>query len=309
MSRSAFIRLVHADWSAAAAGRWAVEAHRTEAGWLVQAPRPVGPMDRFVSELVGGPQPTLAGFDFPIGVPAAFGRQTGFANFSEAFRHFGTGDWARFYDVAEQAAEISLHRPFYPRVSSSSAGQAHLRTALGVADMNKLMRQCERKTGGRKAACSLFWTLGSNQVGKAAIAGWREIVRPALQAGASLWPFDGDLPVLAGKGGLVICETYPAEAYGHVGIRLAGGSKRRQDDRRNATAGLASHCQDHGIRLCPEMEGILAAGFGPAESGQDPFDATAGLLGMIEVADGRRTAAPARTEAPEWEGWILGQAA
>ena len=276
----------------------------------MQAPRLVGPTDRFANELLQEPRSTLAGFDFPIGLPAAFGRRTGFGSFRTALQQFGTGDWRRFYDVAEQAGEISLYRPFYPRVSSSSARQVHLLAALDADDMNGLRRQCERATADRRAACSLFWTLGGNQVGKAALSGWREVVQPALRAGALLWPFDGELASLADQGRLVVCETYPAEAYGHVGIRFrAGASKRRQDDRRDAAAKLSSRSEEHGVRLCPEMTAIVADGFGSRQDGEDPFDAAAGLLGMIEVVEGRRLAAPARTEAPEWEGWILGQAA
>ena len=254
MASSTFTRLIHADWSTAAAKRWAVEARRIDTGWLVEAPRLVGPVTLFVEGLLREPQPTLAGFDFPIGLPATFGRQTGCAGFGEAIEQFGFGMWSRFYDVAERAEDISIHRPFYPRVSSASARQAHLLEALGVADINALRRECERATSDRRAACSLFWTLGGNQVGKAAISGWREVVQPARRAGALLWPFEGELPTLAKAGRLVLCETYPAEAYGHVGVRFRpGGSKQRQEDRRDSTARLAARCELHNIRLTPAM--------------------------------------------------------
>jgi hypothetical protein len=256
------------------------------------------------------PQPTLAGFDFPIGLPAVFGQKTQFSSFSEAIEAFGIGEWSRFYEVSERAEDISVHRPFYPRVSSSSARQAHLLEALGVNDVDALRRQCDKATIDRRAACALFWTLGGNQVGKAAICGWQEVVQPARRAGALLWPFDGTLPSLAGAGRLVICETYPAEAYGHVGVKFRqGGSKRSQVDRRDATAKLSSRCEQHGVRLADAMRDAINDGFGPKKSGEDPFDATIGLLGMIEVVEGRRAVAPAETEAVGWEGWILGQTA
>ena len=131
--------------------------------------------------------------------------------------------------------------------------------------------------------------------------------RPA--AGALLWPFEGTLPSLAGAGKLVICETYPAEAYGHVGVKFRGGvSKQNQADRREATARLSSRCGEYGVRLAGTMYDAINDGFGPRKSGEDPFDATMGLLGMIEVVEGRRAAAPTETKAVEWEGWILGQA-
>jgi hypothetical protein len=49
----------------------------------------------------------------------------------------------------------------------------------------RLRRQCERATPTRRAACPLFWTLGSNQVGKAAISGWQEVIAPAQRHGQS----------------------------------------------------------------------------------------------------------------------------
>jgi len=49
-------------------------------------------------------------------------------------------------------------------------------------------------------------------------------------------------------------------------------------------------------------------GFGEASSGEDAFDALAGLLKMIEVVDGRRPEATAGLEQVlTWEGWILGR--
>jgi hypothetical protein len=268
----------------------------------------VGELAAFRRDLLEGKQPTLAGFDFPIGLPAAYGAKTGFAGFTTALDAFGTGLWSRFYEVGERAEDISLHRPFYPRLSASGMKQAHLFGGHAVPDMDALRRACERRTADRPAACALFWTLGGNQVGKAAITGWRELVQPARREGARLWPFDGALPALAEAGGLVLCETYPAEAYRHLAVRFEPGrSKRRRDDRRAATTGLADRCHAHAIRLSPGMADALADGFGAGASGEDRFDAAMGLLGMIEVAEARRAAAPATTAAPHWEGWILGQ--
>jgi hypothetical protein len=49
-------------------------------------------------------------------------------------------------------------------------------------------------------------------------------------------------------------------------------------------------------------------GFGAGGEGEDPFDAIAGLCGMIEVADGRRAEAPdLAANVRRREGWILGQ--
>jgi hypothetical protein len=83
--------------------------------------------------------------------------------------------------------------------------------------MTALRRRCELAQPGRRAACSIFWTLGGQQVGKAAIAGWKEVLIPALddtEIDLRLWPFDGSLSELVARGRVVVAETYPAEFYG-----------------------------------------------------------------------------------------------
>jgi hypothetical protein len=310
VTRSVFARLVHSDWSVDPDKQWAAEARWASSGWLVEEPKRVGPLGDFLKDLISRPQPTLAGFDFPIGIPVAYARRANITRFTEALAGFGVGEWSDFYRVCDTDDEISLHRPFYPRVSSKKAKQIHLLAGLGLGTIDMLRRECERRTKTRKAACSLFWTLGGNQVGRAAISGWRYVVQPARKEGALVWPFDCDLTALSEFGHLVICETYPAEAYGHVGVRFPpGASKRRQSDRRKATATLLNRASSHGVSFSKGMRNAIADGFGPLETGEDPFDAALGLLGMIEVVDGRRQAAPVSAGAIECEGWILGQTA
>ncbi len=308
MPTPSFRTVLHADWSIAADKRWLAEATHSEAGWSVAAPTPFGDCAAFVDRLFAGGGTVLAGFDFPIGLPVAFGRMTGLADFPAALDAFGQGDWTEFFSVAERPEQISVRRPFYPRVSSAETRQRHLLEALGVEDMDALRRRCERATPTRAAACSLFWTLGANQVGKAAIAGWREVLLPARRRGARFWPFDGGLERLARAGAPVLAETYPGEAYGHVGVAFGPGmSKRRQDDRRAAMRGLPAWADRHGVRFEAGLSARIADGFGPSDRSEDPFDALIGLLGMLEVVDGRRAAFPA-TEVPDrWEGWIMGQ--
>jgi hypothetical protein len=175
--------------------------------------------------------------------------------------------------------------------------------------MDGLRRECERKTPERRAACPIFWTLGANQVGRAAIDGWQSIIRPALVRDARLWPFKGTLGELSQSPGCVLCETYPQEAYSHVGLRFRpGGGKRRQEDRRCAGSQILSWAESHNVRLADDARKELIEGFGPSKSGEDPFDALVGLLSMVEVVDGRRDeGGVSAREALIWEGWILGQ--
>jgi hypothetical protein len=64
----------------------------------------------------------------------------------------------------------------------------------------------------------------------------------------------------------------------------------------------------HRVSFAPKIKQSMLNGFGAGGEGEDPFDALAGLCGMIEVADGRRAEAPDPTAlSRSCEGWILGQ--
>jgi uncharacterized protein (UPF0332 family) len=305
-----FRTLLHADWSIAQSKRWVTVATRVDGGWHVLPPHLVGDSGNYVDRLFRASGPVLAGFDFPIGVPAAYGEGTGFTDFLTALVAFGHGEWSEFFEVAETPQQIKLQRPFYPRVSKAGTKRGHLVDGLGVENFNALLRRCDHTTKIRNAACAIFWTLGRNQVGKAAIAGWREILIPARTRGARVWPFDGSLTELASNGIPVLAETYPAEAYRHVDVLLGPGmSKRRQDDRRSAMSGLPDWARRRGVTFSPDLTVRIEDGFGTLANGENSFDSLIGLLGMIEVTDKRRPEYPSdRDPGDPWEGWILGQA-
>jgi len=307
-----FDQLLHADWSIGASKRWLASATHGESGWLVQAPAQVGDSGQFLEKAFssGSTQRVLAGFDFPIGVPSAYGIKTGFRNFREMLPALWRDGWSGFSAVAKLPAEISVTRPFYPMSSTKGVSRTELAAGLGVSSFDELLRICERRIEHRQAACSLFWTLGGNQVGKAALTGWQEIVRPALLRGAKLWPFDGALSDLADAPGLVLAETYPAETYRMVGagFKPSAESKRNQEHRRSKAAPIMDWARKHGVLFTPDAQAALVDGFGASKSGEDRFDALLGLLGMIEVVEARQHE---RTEEhaviPSWEGWILGR--
>lgn len=305
-----FDSIWHADWSISAVKRWAARADRQGYSFFVHSPVQVLDSRTFLSRARARERSTLIGFDFPLGLPAAYGIATGLGNFREALNRFGNGEWQDWYQVANHQSMISHRRPFYPHAPGGKK-QAHLLAALGLETIDQLRRQCERSTPYRRAACPLFWTLGGNQVGKAAISGWQELVLPALvHSDTRLWPFDGDLEELSCGGTLVLAETYPAEAYGHVGVRLGPRmSKRVQRDRRNVAAAVLEWAAARGHTLSSELREELEDGFGHRADGEDRFDAVLGLCGMIEVATGHRAdGAPYSDAVREWEGWIMGQA-
>jgi Protein of unknown function (DUF429) len=297
----AFERLVHSDWSANASKRWSADAVRANGGWRVERIAPTPPGHAFLDDLFAHGRPTLAGFDFPIGLP-----QLSLDRLGSGFREFLCSPHARgFLEPAETLFGVSPMQPFY-RKHPTGGRRADLLHALECTDFDELLRACDRPTPSRSRAESIFWTVGAKQVGKAALAGWREVVIPALMRGAALWPFDGTLSDLQANG-VTIAETYPAEVYQHIGMRRTIG-KRTQAGRKQACAAIREWANSQRIEFSADIEQMVRDGFGPRTDGEDPFDALAGLCGMIEIACGRRAEAPVTPPLSyPREGWILGQ--
>jgi hypothetical protein len=257
--------------------------------------------------------PVLVGFDFPIGVPRRYGEAIALQDFRTALMTFGDGAWADWFRPAERPSEIGIRRPFYPLRSGKrgTVSKNHLTTALQLPD-DQLLRLCEQRFGDQRAACPLFWTIGPNQVGKAAINGWNEVLVPALSSKttrAALWPFDGEITHLLERFECVLCETYPAVAYRHLGCCFAPReSKRSQDHRKSKGRQLRAWFD---ARKYLPTQGVLAEvedGFGGSANGEDRFDAFVGLLSMIDVIIGSGFAGlPTHSYIRRWEGWILGR--
>lgn len=306
--------IAHCDWSIHPGKRWMAVALRDadSPGWQIGVPEPVGATATFLARLAArstAPGPVLVGVDFPIGVPAAYGAATGLANFAALLGTVGSGAWDRWFDVCDERADIGIHRPFYP-ARPGGRRREHLLTGLGHADAADLLRACERKTDQRPAACSLFWTLGGNQVGKAALAGWREVLQPQ-GARIALWPFDGALHDLLRGDRTIVAETYPGDTYHRLGIgRRPVWSKRSQAGRTSVAPPLLDWLAQRGHAQAPGLAAAIRDGFGAHASGEDQFDALVGLCGMLDVVDGHRAEGPPLdAQVGRWEGWVLGQAA
>lgn len=221
----------------------------------------------------------------------------------------GRGQWDRFYCVCERPEQINLSRPFYPYRPGGTC-QPHLVRALKVSSIDDLMRYCELAHGGRPAAAPLFWTLGAQQVGKAAIVGWRDVLGPALRDDTldlAIWPFSGALFELFYPGRVVVAETYPAEFYIHLDVSFSR-SKREQAARAAQAPRLLRWADDAGVDLEADLRAGIEGGFGAHRAGEDPFDATVGLLGMLNVLLRHRSQGePDHESIRAIEGWILGQ--
>ena len=223
----------HADWSIDPRKRWVAIAAPTASGWHLEPPGLVGDVTIFLSRLrQQSPNHMVAlGLDVPIGIPRAYAAPRPERDFQDFLRQ--TKDWPDFYQVCATLDDIAAERPFYPARGIAGMTRASHAHALGLDGGGAaLSRACDRATAERPAGAPVFWTLGANQSGKAAIAAWRDMLIPALDSGETirLWPFAGPFRSLLTPGTIAIAETYPAEALRHLGIKLKG-SKRRQSDR------------------------------------------------------------------------------
>jgi hypothetical protein len=306
---------MHADWSVHPGKRWMAQAvRRPGGGYFALPPARVPALEDFWFRLgeTGGNGPILIGFDFPIGLPAAYAARAGIEDFALALAGFGEGRWRDFYEVAAHPEQIALARPFYPDRPGGRT-RRQLLEGLRLETWQDLHRRCDGATAGRPAACPMFWTLGGNQVGKAMIVGWRDLLAPArrTEVDVAIWPFDGALAGLIRSHRFVVAETYPGEVYGHLGLSLrAHGGKRSQAGRSASAPPLLAWARRANLALAPTLCAEITTGFGGAQGADDRFDAVVGLFGMINVVSGARPSGePDDPVVRRIEGWILGQVA
>ncbi len=292
--------------------RWMTLAWRQGQGWRVAAPRPVGDLATLLARLaaLANRGPVVLGVDLPLGLPRAYAARHAREPDFPAFLR-GLADRPDFLTVCATLAETGPDRPFYPARGLRGMTRAAHAAALGLDGAADLCRACDRATAERPAGAPLFWTLGANQSGKAAITAWRDLLLPALALPMPplLWPFAGDLRALLAPGRTVIAETYPAEALRHLGLRV-NGSKRRQADRARLAPALAAAMTRLGATPEPALARGLSEGFGADGAGEDRFDSLLGLLCVLNVLAGNRPdGAPDDPWIRRWEGWVLGQTA
>jgi hypothetical protein len=302
--------VAHADWSTnEPKKRLAVAILGEDGRYRAHATESAAPALSLLERLrdLAGDGALLVGFDFPIGLPVRYAQAIGIDTYGAFLDALDAGRFPDFFKVAEHAGELSPDRPFFPRgnLPKGQAKKAAIARMADCAAVAELMRRCERARPGRGPAECMFWTLGPKQVGKAMLAGWRDVVLPGRRAGARLWPFDGDLGELLLPGATVIAETYPAEFYDHLGV--SGVSKRDPASRAARGPVLVDWARSAGVVLAPELEAQIRSGFGPLGDGEDDFDAAVGLLGMLETVLGLcDDGVPRDPVVRSIEGWIFG---
>ncbi len=278
--------------------------------WHMSAPEPVGDVSTLAQRLLerAGGGPVALGLDLPLGLPRAFvtAHLPDVANFPAFLADLPNRP--DFLRVANSIDEAGPRRPFFPRANPPGLNRAAHAIALGLASPADLSRPCDRATAERPAGASLFWTLGPNQSGKAAISAWRDLLLPCRKL-LRLWPFEGDFLPLLTREKIVVAETYPAEAMRQLGVRLAG-SKRAQSVRAAAAPSLLAACARLGVTADPAAGSAIVDGFGSDAAGEDRIDCTLGLLCVIAVLRGTRPdGIPPDTWLRRFEGWVLGQTA
>jgi hypothetical protein len=303
--------VAHADWSVDPRKRWVAVARRDAGVWRLAAPVPVGEVATFLARLRAAANggAVALGVDLPLGLPRAYAARLP----ERDFLHFLTTTATRpdFFRVCASLAEVEAGRPFYPARGIAGMTRAAHAEALGLDGAAALSRACDRATMERPAGAPVFWTLGANQSGKAAIAAWQQMLLPALSSGEAMriWPFAGAFRSLLAPGSVALAETYPAEALRHLGIRLKG-SKRRQADRAMVANQLGGAMAALAVLPDRALDQATVEGFGSDAAGEDRFDCVLGVLCVLNVLAGNRPdIAPADPWIRRWEGWVLGQTA
>ncbi|HEV7265116.1 MAG TPA: hypothetical protein VGN83_09380 [Falsiroseomonas sp.] len=297
----------HADWSISPGKRWLALARRGAGGWVAEAPRPVGDTARLLPALLAEGMPVALGLDLPLGVPRGWAAGRGERDFPAMLA--GLARDPGFFEASATLKTVSPARPFYPARGIKGMTRAAHATALGLESARGLSRLCDRATATRPAGAPVFWTLGANQSGKAAIAAWRDWLAPALatRAPVALWPFAGPLHGLLAPGRAVLAEVYPAEALRQLGLRMPG-SKRAQPPRVALAGDLRATMARLGVVPSPALAQAVAEGFGADAAGEDRLDCVLGLLCLVAVLDGvRPDHVPDDPWIRRWEGWVLGQ--
>lgn len=160
--------------------------------------------------------------------------------------------------------------------------------------------------------------MGAQQVGKAAISGWRDLLVPALRergGSAVVWPFAGTLAELLApsSGATVLAEAYPGGYYSQLGLAWKGpdgrrSSKRFKDARKRHAAALLASLSEANVTALPELEEAIRDGFSSGPEGEDQFDAVVGLIGMLNALLSADSSPyePQDEQVRRIEGWILG---
>jgi hypothetical protein len=302
--------IVHADWGTKPKKRWAVRATLDAGSYDLSAPFLIPSASDLLSDAVAAAKDgrtTLLGFDFAMGIPIAYAKRSGAKSFLDLIARAD----ADFFAPVASLELVTQERPFLATMAKGNTENA-LRMRLGL-DASTQLRRCETSPGTyRGDACCIFIPKPAKQVAGATRTGWSEVLQSALRSPARaegvirVWPFDGALADLVQPGNVCVAETYPGELYAH--LAMVGNSKTVQTWRQAHAAHLLAAARETATKLHPLLAAQIASGFGDRSEGEDPFDATVGVLGMIRIVLGLGCCdAPTDDDVSRYEGWIVGR--
>ena len=118
--------IFHADWSKKRNKRWLAKAERRQSGWEISslAIAPCKLAKQLLEE--ANDKRVLAGFDFPIGVPAKWANKMKLESFPHFLDQLRNNAYPAFFTVAGSQCEISPERPFYPAAAKAGVRREHL---------------------------------------------------------------------------------------------------------------------------------------------------------------------------------------
>jgi hypothetical protein len=327
--------IIHCDWSVDPNKQCLVVAQRSATGFYeVRGPQSVGGMTSKkgnkqshspLLDLIAESSSTAAGnagglwlgFDFPIGVPSGWAEKAGFRNFRDVLKRL-SNDSAKMFEPCTTFNDASADRPFVENLRGEGI-QAKWACRIGFPMQDRklvgLKRVCEVE-GGQ----SLFWLVGANQVGKAALNGWRNILLPLLGIGnengpgnlpepsaIKLYPHDlaPNFAFQSDANSVVIFETYPAIAWKML-CKRETYRKTSTSDRKSIGSRIIEWADQLNASLVDGLRAEIESGF-DCKNGDDRMDALIGALHMIEVAQSGQLSTPTTGVNLRLEGWILGR--
>ncbi|MHB8879721.1 MAG: hypothetical protein ACYC8T_39035, partial [Myxococcaceae bacterium] len=243
----------------------------------------------------------LISFDVPLGLPRAYldaaRKEPRWKHAASFLQWLAVGkDPSLFPGEATDASTWSIVTPFFG-VPGVRGGLRGFEAAAGIP----IRREIERRTSGK----SVFIVRGiPGSVGSGARAVWRELA-PLLDTDRafSVWPFEGTLNEIFGRGKIAIGEIYPRAAYAtalsHVlPARPRALAKTQRPVRATAVRDLAAMpwVAQRGVRLSDQERAI---------DNEDDFDAMMTAAALLRVhLEGYPVSDPSLDD-PVAEGGIL----
>ena len=212
----------------------------------------------------------LVGIDAALGVPAGYWRAVQARDWDGGGTPATFIDWLRrldpadeFFEPVDDPSAWRVDRPFF-RVPGRKGGLSDFKNRFD----DGFLRPIDRLTGAKP----LFAVSGiPGTVGSGTRALWKELI-PLLQPGRELavWPFQGALPELLGRRGIVLAETYPGLAYAAALAESLPATQLKVAKTKSESRLHACHMLEAAPWVA--QHGVDLGDLNPARDDEDAFD-------------------------------------